>query len=145
MTKSVGNLKLDSMFRVQALLLLRKNPLSGYDLAKELESIMDKKPSSGKIYPFLHELKNKSYIMEIAAKQSSARSKSTYQLTKKGKALVDDLMERMSNLLDARLEQILESCHHCGARLFESGVFGQDIDGNEIIFCCEHCKSAYKG
>ncbi|MHA2092139.1 MAG: PadR family transcriptional regulator [Candidatus Kariarchaeaceae archaeon] len=109
MTKSVGNLKLDSMFRVQALLLLRKNPLSGYDLAKELESIMDKKPSSGKIYPFLHELKNKSYIMEIAAKQSSARSKSTYQLTKKGKALVDDLMERMSNLLDARLEQILES------------------------------------
>ncbi|MHA2250371.1 MAG: PadR family transcriptional regulator [Candidatus Kariarchaeaceae archaeon] len=143
MSTTPESLKLNSMFRVQTLLLLRKSPKSGYDLAKELENIMGKKPSSGKIYPFLHELKNSKYIVELEAEHAGGRSKSTYQLTNKGEELVDDLVNRMGNLLDARLEQMLESCHHCGARLYESGVLEKNSSGDDLRFCCEHCKDAY--
>lgn len=138
------DLKLDSMFRIQTLLLLKKDDAkSGYDIAKELESTTGKKPSSGKLYPFLHELREKNYIEEIADNSSGARSKSSYRLTDDGVALVSELMERMSNILDARLEQFLESCHHCGVRLYDSKVT-KVFDNKELLFCCEHCMGAYQ-
>lgn len=139
----VSELKLDSMFRIQTLLLLKKNEAkSGYDLAKELEVTTGKKPSSGKLYPFLHELRDNSYIEEIEDPAAGARSKSSYRLTDDGVSLVSDLLDRMSNILDARLEQLLESCHHCGVRLYESKVTNT-IGKKELLFCCEHCMSAF--
>ncbi|MFV2014047.1 MAG: PadR family transcriptional regulator, partial [Candidatus Heimdallarchaeota archaeon] len=109
----VTELKLDSMFRFQTLLLLKKDEAkSGYDLAKELESTTGKKPSSGKLYPFLHELRDNAYIEEIEDQSTGARSKSSYRLTDEGVILVAELLDRMSNILDARLEQLLETCHH---------------------------------
>lgn len=134
--------KLDSLFRIQTIMLLRKKPMSGYDLAKELEDMTGNKPSSGKLYPFLHELKDSNYISEIETDDDTARSKSIYELTKKGQDLVDELAGRMSNILDARLQQILDTCHHCGAQIYESKVT-KVVDGEELIFCCEHCMGAW--
>ena len=133
---------ISSLFRIQTLLLLRDdNPKTGYDLAKELESITGKKPSSGKLYPFLHELRKLGYIDEIGSKEGG-RSKLEYTLTSKGNDLKLDLMSRMENLLDIRLEQMLDKCHHCGVQLYESKV--EDVeDGREIVFCCSHCREAY--
>ncbi|MCE7737722.1 MAG: PadR family transcriptional regulator [Candidatus Heimdallarchaeota archaeon] len=139
----VTEVKLDSMFRIQTLLLLKKKEAkSGYDLAKELEQTTGKKPSSGKLYPFLHELRDNSYIEEIEDQSAGARSKSSYRLTDDGASLVSELLDRMSNILDARLEQLLDSCHHCGVRLYESKVT-KTISGKELLFCCEHCMSAF--
>ncbi len=143
MNSTEPELSVNSMFRVQALLLLRKDPKNGYTLAKELEEITGKKPSTGKIYPFLHELKDLGYIIEITEDQESKRSRSTYKLTSKGQKLVDDLVERMSNLLDVRMEQVLDSCHHCGVKLFDSKIIRKDDDGRELKFCCKHCMGAY--
>lgn len=138
-----SELKLDSMFRIQTLLLLKKDEAkSGYDIAKELENTTGKKPSSGKLYPFLHELRDKKYIEEISDDSSGARSKSSYRLTLEGVGLVGELITRMSNLLEARLEHLLESCHHCGVRLYDSKVT-KHFDGKELLFCCEHCMAAY--
>ncbi|MDH5403312.1 MAG: helix-turn-helix transcriptional regulator [Candidatus Heimdallarchaeota archaeon] len=139
----VNGPKLDSMFRIQTILLLNKSPKSGYDLAKELEDISGKKPSSGKIYPFLHELKNSNYIIEIDSNEDSGRGKTMYQLTSKGHDLVQDLVERMGNLLDARLEQLLEKCYHCGVQLFDSKVSREFEKGEVHTFCCEHCMGAF--
>lgn len=139
----VIEVKLDSMFRIQTLLLLKKEETkSGYDLAKELERTTGKRPSSGKLYPFLHELRDKKYIEEISDDTQGARSKSSYRLTIDGDALVRELITRMSNLLEARLEQLLESCHHCGVQLYDSKVT-KEFDGKELLFCCEHCMSAF--
>ena len=138
-----SDLKLDSMFRIQTLLLLKKeDAMSGYDIAKELERTTGKKPSSGKLYPFLHELRKKQYIEEISDEPQGARSKSSYRLTEDGFDLVRELITRMSNLLEARMEQMLEACHHCGVRLYDSKVTKQ-FDGKELLFCCEHCMSAF--
>ena len=138
-----SDLKLDSMFRIQTLLLLKKEEtMSGYDIAKELERTTGKKPSSGKLYPFLHELREKKYIEEISEESQGARSKSSYRLTDEGFELVRELITRMSNLLEARLEQMLEACHHCGVRLYDSKVTKQ-FDGKELLFCCSHCMSAF--
>ncbi|MHA2274966.1 MAG: PadR family transcriptional regulator [Candidatus Kariarchaeaceae archaeon] len=138
-----SELKLDSMFRIQTLLLLKKDiAKSGYDLAKELEDTTGKKPSSGKLYPFLHELRDNNYIKEIEDQSSGARSKSSYSLTDEGASLVFELLDRMSNILDARLEQLLESCHHCGVRLYDSKVT-KVINKKVFLFCCEHCMGAF--
>ncbi|MHA2029446.1 MAG: helix-turn-helix transcriptional regulator [Candidatus Kariarchaeaceae archaeon] len=134
----------NSMFRVQTILLLRKNPKSGYELSTELEEIMGKRPSTGKIYPFLHELKDNGYIIEIPENKKSGRSKSTYKLTDKGENLVNDLVDRMSNLLDIRLDQILDSCHHCGIKLYDTKIIMIQDDGREMKFCCKHCMGAFK-
>ena len=138
-----SDLKLDSMFRIQTLLLLKKDEAkSGYDIAKELERTTGKKPSSGKLYPFLHELRDKKYIVEISDDSTGARSKSSYKLTNDGVDLVRELLTRMSNLLEARLEQLLEACHHCGVKLYDSKVT-KEFDEKELLFCCEHCMSAF--
>ena len=54
----------------------------------------------------------------------------------------DSLVERMGNLLDARLEQMLDTCFHCLVKLYDSKVV-KVIDGKEMTFCCEHCMGAY--
>lgn len=132
--------KLDSLFRIHTLLLIRNQAMSGYDIAKELETI-DRKPSPGKLYPFLHELRDNGYVYEVEGTDSS-RGKSVYHLTEKGEELVEDLLTRMSNLLDARLEQMLEACHHCGVQLYDAKVT-KVIGGKEYLFCCEHCMGAF--
>lgn len=140
--------KLTSLFRIQTLLLLDLDQAkSGYDLAKELEKLSGKKPSSGKMYPFLHELRDSGYIEEIDSGESGGRSRSVYVLTKKGENLKVELVSRMSNLLDIRVQQMLskslDTCHHCLVKLYESKVEGVDNAGDPVVFCCSHCKAAY--
>ncbi len=136
--------KLTSLFRIQTLLMLHpKHSKSGYDLAKELEQLTGKKPSSGKIYPFLHELKDTGYIIEKETGDSGGRSKFEYFLTEKGVELKEELAERMANLLQIRLDQKLDKCHHCGVKLYDSIVEGKDKSGSPVVFCCKHCQAAY--
>lgn len=140
----MSELKLTSIFRIQTLLMLRKDvPKSGYDLAKELEAFTGKKPSSGKMYPFLHELRDSGYITEIESDDISGRSKSVYALSDKGVALKEEITERMANLIDLRIDQRLDKCHHCAVKLMDSKVEGVDKIGNPVVFCCSHCQAAY--
>ena len=118
------------------------NAKSGYDIAKELETLTGDKPSSGKLYPFLHELKNNEYIKEKEEGGETDRKKISYLLTESGVLLVQELVERMGKLLDARLEQLLDTCFHCLVKLYDSKVV-KIIDGKEMTFCCGHCMGAY--
>ncbi|MCY3412511.1 MAG: PadR family transcriptional regulator [Candidatus Heimdallarchaeota archaeon] len=136
--------KLTSLFRIQTLLLLsEENAKSGYDLAKELKSLSGKKPSSGKMYPFLHELRDSGYIEEREGNEPDGRNRTEYILTNKGLELKEELTNRMANLLDIRLEQRLDTCHHCGVKLLDSKVEGKDKSQSPVVFCCHHCKDAY--
>ena len=137
----ITGLKLTSLFRVQCLLLLQEGPKSGYDIAKRIGEMTGTKPSSGKIYPFLHELRDFGYAEEVSEKEES-RGRVKYRLTDRGHELVDELLERMGNILDARLDQVLETCHHCGVKLYDAKVVGFDSSGNEVAYCCVHCRDA---
>lgn len=139
--------KLNSLFRVQTLLVLNSEiSKSGYDIAKEIELVTGKKPSSGKIYPFLKELASAGYIIQDEAfdseNQHDKRLKKGYFLTHSGQDLVKDLMDRMGNIIDARLEELLDACYHCGIQLFDSKVYGQ-VGKSDQVFCCTHCMAAY--
>jgi len=137
---------IDSMFRVQALLYLRDNVdkgISGYDLILEIERITGDKPSAGKLYPFLKQL-SESNFLEEAQDENTGRNKTLYRLTLKGISLVDDLLTRMRNLIDARTSLLLEVCHHCGAMLYDAQVREIDDEGKELKYCCIHCKNAEK-
>ncbi len=101
------------------------------------------KPSSGKIYPFLHELRDNGFVKEVE-KDEEVRGRVKYILTERGKKLVDDLLNRMGNLIDARLDQVLETCHHCGVKLYDAKVVETDKFGNKVAFCCIHCRDKYE-
>ena len=135
---------LDSMFRIQTLLFLRDNidrGISGYDLMLEIEKITGKKPSAGKLYPFLKQLAETNYL-EVSEDGDTSRNKTQYKLTEKGVQLVDEVLDRMRNLLDARTDLLLETCYHCGVTLYETQVSKIDKDGIERKFCCVHCMNA---
>ncbi len=54
--------KVTTIFQMEVLLLLKINPMSGYEIQKEILELSGRKPSTGKIYPFLKELREKNYI-----------------------------------------------------------------------------------
>ena len=114
---------------------------TGYDLGKDIEKLQGHKPSSGKIYPFLKELLEKGYLEEVEG--DSSRNKVLYRLTMNGHKLVEEIVGRMRNLIDARLNVLLEVCHHCGAKLYEAKVTEELDDGKVLKFCCTHCQKAY--
>jgi len=126
------------------LILAQQNdPISGYDLAKLLEEKTGNKPSSGKIYPFLHQLEENNFIEEVELDEDSDRSKIVYKLTTPGESLVDELLDRMGNILDARLERMLDVCASCDVKLYEAEEEGVDVHGKPVKFCCSHCKHNY--
>lgn len=128
---------------METLFLLRKRPMSGYEIQKEIEEVSGVKPSTGKIYPFLKELREANYIIEIESQDTSDRVKSTYKLSTKGEELVADLMNRMSNLVDIRVDGNLDKCFHCGVETHHSEVVMKGSDNRKMIFCCKHCMASF--
>jgi DNA-binding PadR family transcriptional regulator len=143
MSNSPSEPRLNTLFRIQTILILQKGEMSGYDLAKELESITGNKPSTGKIYPFLKQLKDNGYIEETDIEDDSERSKTVYHLTDKGESLVDELLGRMESLIDARLDSLLETCKSCGVKIYKTKVLGKDEMGKKAYYCCTHCRDNY--
>jgi DNA-binding PadR family transcriptional regulator len=78
------------MFKAPVKLLmlraLTESSLSGYDLMKSLQSSLGKKPSSGYVYPLLHELQNEGLVT-----LHNKNRKKMYSLTSKGKNFLSDL------------------------------------------------------
>lgn len=128
---------------METLFLLRKKPMSGYEIQKEIEELTGKKPSTGKIYPFLKELREANYIMEIDLPEESDRAKSTYKLSAKGQELVKELINRMSNLVDIRVAGDLDKCFHCGVETHHSKVVLTGSDNRKMVFCCKHCMASF--
>jgi DNA-binding PadR family transcriptional regulator len=92
------------LLRLTIMKLLSVKPMHGYALMKEIDRISEHswKPSPGSIYPALQGLQRS----EIVAQDMIGR-KRIYQLTPKGKLLLDQAMERirtsmvnLQNLLD---------------------------------------------
>jgi DNA-binding PadR family transcriptional regulator len=69
------------MLRHLTLIMLKEKPMSGSEIAEEIESYMDWKPSPGSIYPLLSNLQEEEFI-EI--KEDSDPTLKRFSLTEKG-------------------------------------------------------------
>lgn len=133
-------IKITNIIKFYTLILLYHGPEHGYKIIKEIENKTDKKPSPGQIYPFLDKLKKKKLIK---IKEKGKRKKKEYQLTKKGKEFVTNMLTRFSDMIDIAIEPKLTKCAHCGCTVYKGG-HKEKKNGKLLNFCCVHCAKTYK-
>lgn len=92
------------MLRLYILHRLSKEPMSGYDLISDLDSVTGGtwRPGSGTIYPILEDLKN-GRLIEVVSR--GKRSRQVYGLTRAGKEALD-VYSQMINQFASRFSRI---------------------------------------
>jgi len=75
---------LKSLAQYRILLILDRSPLHGYELVEQLASFFGQKVALGTIYPSLHRLVEKRYILSTS-EFSGERERKVYELTPLGK------------------------------------------------------------
>jgi DNA-binding PadR family transcriptional regulator len=132
--------KVTNMVKFFCLLLLYQRPKHGYELIKEIENNLEKKPSTGQIYPFLNTLLESNFIR---TKKEGDREKKTYELTREGRRFVEKKLEMFGGIISATVEKDLSTCAHCGCKVY-SGGYEEVIDDRKLTFCCMHCAATHK-
>ncbi|KUO42011.1 MAG: hypothetical protein APU95_00610 [Hadesarchaea archaeon YNP_N21] len=131
-----------NLTKFYTLLLLGGGPKHGYEIMKELEKKIDKKPSPGQIYPLLSKMEKSGLIAHEKIKIGN-KEKKVYSLTKEGKKTRAMLIDRFSDIVSIILEPKLTKCAHCGCKIYEGG-YEEVIEGKKLMFCCIHCAKSYK-
>jgi DNA-binding PadR family transcriptional regulator len=133
--------KITNLVKFFSLILLYQGPHHGYDLIKEIEKQVGKKPSTGQIYPFLNLLLENKLIRTI---EKGDREKKIYHLTPKGTKFVEKKLQMFGGIISATVEKDLSTCAHCGCKVY-SGGHEEIIAGEKLTFCCMHCAATHKG
>lgn len=131
-----------NLTKFYTLLLLGDSPRHGYEIIKEIERKLGKKPSAGQIYPLLKKMEKKGLITHRTAEVGGKKRK-VYALTQDGKRARSRLVDRFSDIISIILEPKLTRCAHCGCKVYESG-HEEYIDGKKMMFCCVHCAESFK-
>jgi DNA-binding PadR family transcriptional regulator len=137
---TMEEVKVSNLVKFFSLFFLYQGPKHGYELIKEIESQLGKKPSTGQIYPFMNTLLENKLIR---TKEEGDREKKVYELTKEGKRFVEKKLEMFGGVISANIEKDLSTCAHCGCKLF-SGGYEEVIGGKKLSFCCMHCAGTFK-
>jgi len=100
--------KIKGMLTSWIVFLLRKKPMNGYELMKEIESHTKCwKPTTGAIYPTLYKLKS---MKLIKIEKIGNRDQKVYTLTNSGKSLAKQIMENVrKRIRDVKSRRILDS------------------------------------
>lgn len=80
--------------KISVLRILSGRDMSGYDLMKEINSMIGIKPSPGSLYPLLKDLKEKKLIQS-----RDQNRKIIYSITKKGKKTLAEMSEKRKDVL----------------------------------------------
>ncbi len=131
--------KISSLIKLSILLLLNEGKNYGYDIIKKIEKTTGKKVSAGEIYPFLKNLKKYNLV---AAEKSGPREKTLYQLTKKGRLFVNNILSRFESIIDTAVKSKISTCAHCGCKIYE-GAFVKKLGRAKKTFCCIYCANNY--
>ncbi len=141
-----------SLTKFYTLALISQKPRHGYEIISEVEKRIGKRPSSGQIYPLLESFE-KNDLVESETRKDNGRTKTVYEITEKGKQVFSRALRKFYNLIHEILDPWLTECAHCGCRVFEGHpkygkegeeVYKEEIGGETLDFCCEHCAKAYK-
>ncbi len=93
---------LQSLYRVLVIFLLHERGLTGYEIISSIGERVGKKPSNGKIYPFLNKLEDMG-VVRLSKEDQDGRCRGTYYLTEKGRELHEDLVHRLRNIFQPHL------------------------------------------
>lgn len=137
--KIMPEVKITNLVKFFTLLLLSEGPKHGYEIIKEAEGKIGKRPSPGQIYPFLKDLQKHKYIK---SKGVGERDKQVYFLTKEGKGFVNRVFERFSGLIDIAIKPNLTVCTHCKCEIYKGG-FKTKLKGRTMDFCCKDCAASF--
>ncbi|MBS3132815.1 PadR family transcriptional regulator [Candidatus Woesearchaeota archaeon] len=133
-------IKVTNLVKFYTLLLLKRRPMHGYELIKELERCMTKNISASHVYPFLKTLQKN---MLIALKESGKRKKKQYKLTKEGEKLAHKLINRFTEMVEISINPRIRACAHCGCKI-ASGGHRERIKNVLLTFCCSRCAASYR-
>ncbi len=78
--------------------LLCHKPMHGYNLMKEFKRLTGRKLTSMAVYPFLHALEEKGYIVGTWLRTGKRRIIKSYKVTPKGKKLLASVKARLKPL-----------------------------------------------
>ncbi|MFX1323998.1 MAG: helix-turn-helix transcriptional regulator [Promethearchaeota archaeon] len=135
-------IKIQSISRFYILLLLKsRKKITGYKILKALEKDLGTTASPTSVYDFLKDLKINGYLKDLS-KSKNERSKG-FELTQSGNKFVERIFNRFNDLIEVAIQSKLEICASCGVRLYED-FYTEEIEGNNLNFCCKHCANAYK-
>lgn len=132
--------KIASLVKFYALLLLLEKPKHGYEIMKELEGKIGKTISPSQVYPFLELLEKEDLIRES---RTGAREKIVYSMTTKGKEFTNKMLSRSGDLFYLALKPQVTACTHCGCKLIEGG-HREKVGKKEMVFCCHHCARSFR-
>jgi DNA-binding PadR family transcriptional regulator len=128
--------------RVYILTILHEGPVHGYQIINKFKKVIGKEVSPSLVYPFLKQLEQKKLVFH-KLKPVGAKKKKVFELTEEGKEFSEQLFKRFSELISVALEPSLETCAHCGCKVYEGG-YSERIKDRELTFCCVHCAASYK-
>ncbi len=128
--------------RVYILTILHEGPVHGYEIISKFKKALGKEISPSLVYPFLKLLEDEGFVKH-KVKPVGAKKKKVFELTEEGKEFSTQLFKRFSELISVALEPSLETCAHCGCKVYESG-YKERIRDRDLTFCCVHCAASYK-
>lgn len=132
----MGEVKVTNLVKLYTLLLLRKRPMHGYELIRELEGCLSRRISASQVYPFLNVLEKNRLIR---LRKSGKRDKKQYELTAEGSRFSQTLINRFAELVEIRVGKKVTACAHCGCKIAEGGY-----KERSLTFCCKMCAASYK-
>jgi DNA-binding PadR family transcriptional regulator len=100
--------KIKSMLSLWIIFLLRKKPMNGYELVKEIERCTKYwKPTTGAIYPALNKLKSEGLII---IEKTGDRDQKIYALTDSGRSMAKRITDNITKRIrEAKHRRILDS------------------------------------
>ena len=93
-----GQELISGLTQLLILLILKKGPQHGYELASMLEPIYNRRLSPGTIYPLLQRMETKEYIQSKSI-VVSGRKRKTYVLTRLGRIALDNALESLQCII----------------------------------------------
>ncbi|GAB4324861.1 MAG: hypothetical protein Kow0069_30610 [Promethearchaeota archaeon] len=133
---------LSDFTRLYILLVLFEQPRHGYGIISTFRERLGKEISPSLVYPFLKRLKQAG-LVTVESEQQGERERKKYVLTEKGLDFTRRLFRRFASIVSQAIEPTVTACVHCGAKLYDGGHV-EEVDGEELVFCCTHCAGAYK-
>ncbi len=113
----IGHELISGLTQLLVLLILKKGPQHGYELASMLEPVYGRRLSPGTIYPLLQRMKTKEYIQSKST-VVSGRKRKTYVVTRLGRIAMDNAQDSLHCIInnkapnldtDAPGEELLKS------------------------------------
>ncbi len=132
-------MRVTSLSKLAAVLLLLERPRHGYELIKEIKDKFKYPVSAGQVYPFLSSLSRAKFVK---IEKSGSRDKKVYTLTPAGREFSNNMLKNFDELIELALSKKVHKCCHCGCKVLGKGHTVKK-GGKKLHFCCPSCARSF--